>query len=484
MKIVVNDYSGHPFQVELSRELAARGHSVLHLFSSDFQSPKGDLLRRQDDPATFEVVGLSLGTPFQKYDFMKRRGQEIAYAGLVCRRLEAFEPDLVVGCNNPLDAQRRIQDHCRCHGISFVFWLQDIYSNAIRSILARRLGIVGNMIGARYQALERRLLVRSDHVVAISDDFLPQLAAWRLDKRRVSVIENWAARNDAAPRERGNAWRRENGLCNKKVALYTGTIGLKHNPDLLLQAAAGLRNDPEVMLVVVSEGSFADYVAASAASAGLSNVVVKPFQSHCRYAETLAVAAIHLGLQERLYLGNLDAKRDWGHARDYVRGMWLMLRQSEPDDYVLATGETHGVRSFVEKAFRRVGIDLEWREQGIDETGVDADGRTLIEIDPRYFRPTEVDRLLGDPRKAREKLGWCHEPSLDGSHRRNDPRRSQSDGARGAAAVAGQGASYSMSNDPQTRTCCPTSASGVAGRNRLLGGAVAPPHVRPKRASM
>ena len=129
---------------------------------------------------------------------------------------------------------------------------------------------------------------------------------------------------------------------------------------------------------------------------------------------TRAVAAIHLGLQDRLYLGNLDAERDWGHAKDYVRGMWLMLQQERPDDYVLATGRSASVRSFVEMAFREVAIDIEWRGAGVDETGVDAaTGRPLVEIDPRYFRPTEVDRLCGDPRKAAEKLGWRHETSLE-----------------------------------------------------------------------
>jgi GDPmannose 4,6-dehydratase len=125
---------------------------------------------------------------------------------------------------------------------------------------------------------------------------------------------------------------------------------------------------------------------------------------------TRAVAAIHHGRQDRLYLGNLDAKRDWGHAREYVRGMWLMMQQDKPDDYVLATGETTPVRKFVEWAFEDVGIPIEWRGEGIDEKGYDASsGRLLVEVDPRYFRPTEVDLLLGDPSKAREKLGWTHE---------------------------------------------------------------------------
>jgi GDPmannose 4,6-dehydratase len=129
---------------------------------------------------------------------------------------------------------------------------------------------------------------------------------------------------------------------------------------------------------------------------------------------TRAAAAIHLGLQDRLFLGNLDAKRDWGHAREYVRGMWMMVQHDEPDDFVLATGETHPVRSFVEKSFLKVGMPIEWRGDGVNEKGYDqGTGKCIVEIDPRYFRPTEVDLLIGDPTKAHEKLGWRHETSLD-----------------------------------------------------------------------
>ena len=125
---------------------------------------------------------------------------------------------------------------------------------------------------------------------------------------------------------------------------------------------------------------------------------------------TRAVAAIKHGFQEKLFLGNLDARRDWGHAREYVRGMWLMLQQDEPDDYVLATGETTLVRNFVAKAFSEVEIELVWSGVGVEEKGSCArTGRVYVEVDPRYFRPTEVELLIGDPTKAKEKLGWVHE---------------------------------------------------------------------------
>jgi GDPmannose 4,6-dehydratase len=129
---------------------------------------------------------------------------------------------------------------------------------------------------------------------------------------------------------------------------------------------------------------------------------------------TRAVAAIEHGQQKKLYVGNLDARRDWGHARDYVEGMWMMLQRPKPGDYVLATGEAHTVRELVERAFAVVGRKIAWRGNGQDEIGVDEKtGDTLIEIDPNYFRPTEVDFLLGDPSKARRELGWKHRVSFN-----------------------------------------------------------------------
>lgn len=129
---------------------------------------------------------------------------------------------------------------------------------------------------------------------------------------------------------------------------------------------------------------------------------------------TRATARISLGLQDKLYLGNLNAKRDWGHAKDAVRAMWLILQQSEPDDYVIATGEQHSVREFCELAFKEVGIELEWIGKGLEEKGVDRKtGRVIVEIDPRYFRPVEVESLCGDASKAKEKLGWKPEITFE-----------------------------------------------------------------------
>ena len=128
---------------------------------------------------------------------------------------------------------------------------------------------------------------------------------------------------------------------------------------------------------------------------------------------TRAVASIALNRQETLYVGNINSLRDWGHAREYVRGMWLIAQQDEPDDYVLATGECHSVRELIEIAFETVGMPIEWKGEGLDEIGLEKKtGRVLVKIDPRYFRKTEVDHLLGDPKKAHDKLGWKHETTF------------------------------------------------------------------------
>jgi GDPmannose 4,6-dehydratase len=129
---------------------------------------------------------------------------------------------------------------------------------------------------------------------------------------------------------------------------------------------------------------------------------------------TRALTRIHVGLQETLHLGNLDSRRDWGHARDYVRAQWLMLQQQTPEDFVIATGKQHSVRDFVTATGARLGMRIEWKGSGVDEEGIDKKtGRTLVRVDPRYFRPTEVETLLGDPTKAKQKLGWAAEVTFD-----------------------------------------------------------------------
>jgi len=297
-RILINDYCGHPFQVELSRELARRGHDVLHVYSADDVTPKGDLLPNRDDPSTFAIEGLTIGQPQQKYNLLKRRGQERAYGALMCRRLAEFQPDIVIGSNNPIEAQNKIGNFCRRRAIPFIFWLQDIHSDAIRSILGQKSRLLGSIIGGWYERIEKRVLRHSDHVVAIAQSFVPRLNAWGVDQEKVTIVENWAPKDKISIAAADNPWRRAHGLTDKKVALYTGTIGLKHDPDLLLAIAEALLGDQSVQVVVVSEGKYADYVKTEGARRGLPNLTVLPFQPFQTYGEVLATGDVLIAMIE------------------------------------------------------------------------------------------------------------------------------------------------------------------------------------------
>ena len=260
MRIVVCDYSGHPFQIELSRCLASRGHDVLHLHFAEFQTPKGALTHLPGDAPTFEVEGVSLGKPFDKGRFLKRSFQEARIGELIAARAAAFRPDVMVGCNLPLDALRRLRHAGSGLTAPFVFWLQDIYSKAIHHFLGAKLGPPGRMVGQYYRRLEGRLLRSSDAIVAISDKFVPSLERWGVDLDRVCIIPNWAPLSEIYPVAKDNAWTRAHGLQGKLVALYTGTLGLKHDPALLLELA----RDGEaqgIQITVVSEGPGIDWLA-------------------------------------------------------------------------------------------------------------------------------------------------------------------------------------------------------------------------------
>ena len=298
MKIFVHDYAGHPFQVQLSRELARRGHDVLHISAPFFQTPKGALQVTPDDPPTLAIEPLDIGEPFRKHTFLPRIRQEIRYGHLSAARMRAFAPDAVLSSNVPLDPQNIFHRACVESGAGFTFWLQDIYSVAIDRILRRKFPGLGHAVGARYLALERRLLRQSDAVVAITEDFLPVLRDWKVDPAKTHVIENWAPIDELPALPPDTAWRAEHGLSDRRLVLYSGTLGMKHNPALLLELALKFRDDPALRVVVISEGPGADWLAAQARAHGLENLVLLPFQPFDRFPEVLASADILVAILE------------------------------------------------------------------------------------------------------------------------------------------------------------------------------------------
>lgn len=298
MRILLHDYPGHPFQVQLSRALAARGHEVVHVWFTAFQSPKGALALRPGDPPGLRFLPLDIGESFAKHSFVKRLGQELRYGRVLTAAAESLRPDVVISSNCPLDPQRAFQAWARARRVPFVFWLQDLYSIAIDKILRRRLPLVGAGIGWRYRRLEGAMLRASDAVVAIAEDFRPSLAAWGVDPARVHVQENWAALDELPPRPKDNPWSRRHGLHDRPVALYSGTLGMKHNPELLAELARRLRARADARVAVISEGPGAEHLAAVKRAEGLDNLILLPFQPYADLPDAIGAADLAVAILE------------------------------------------------------------------------------------------------------------------------------------------------------------------------------------------
>ena len=294
-RIAVFDYPGHAFAVQLSRRLAHRGHDVLHVSFAGFQAPKGDLSATEGD-GHFQSVELHLDEPFQKYRFVKRRGQEIEVGRRAAKAITAHRPDIVLAGNAPVDAHRQVADLCRVTNVPMVYWLQDVNSIAIERILGERFGFPGRLIGWHYRAVERRMLRQAAICVAITEDFIPLLLEWGLDRESIEVVENWAPLDDIPMLDQATAWGAEHGLADKKTLIYAGTLSLKHDPEQLLALAQRLEQRGDARLVVASEGVGAEYLTENGGD--LASLMVLPFQPFSRFPEMLASADLLVAVLE------------------------------------------------------------------------------------------------------------------------------------------------------------------------------------------
>jgi colanic acid biosynthesis glycosyl transferase WcaI len=299
VKILVHDYAGHPFQVQLSRELARRGHQVLHLHFQELQTPKGKVARQPDDPPAFSVEGARIGEPFQKRTLLHRRRQELAYAARAAQRLSQFAPEVVLSANTPLEVQKVLMNSARRLDARFVIWMQDVYCAAVAAGLKKKLGFAGDIIGKYYQYLEKSLLRRCDQVVLITEDFLHLIESWGVAVDHCHVVENWAPLDEFTPLSRDNAWARRHGIAGDIRLLYSGTLGMKHNPGLLLQLAEAWREDERVQVIVVSEGPGRDWLERERAARGLRNLALLDFQPYEDLPQVLASGDILLAVLER-----------------------------------------------------------------------------------------------------------------------------------------------------------------------------------------
>jgi glycosyltransferase involved in cell wall biosynthesis len=293
MRIAIHDYGGYPFTLQLARGLAAHGHTVHYLYSVGFVTPKGDVQPRADDPTGFAVEAIGLKGPVARGVGLRRFLRERQYASLVSRRISELEPDVVASANTPLDVQQRLATEACKSATRFVFWMQDVYSKAVGQLVGRRNQLAGRIAGARFSRLEAAIACSADAVVPVSPDFVPILLKWGVQPERITVIPNWAQLAEPEPPPKDNPWARSLGLHDQPVLLYSGTLGRKHDPKMLLTLAEKL---PEVKVVVVAEGVGMDRL--RKARPLPPNLVLLPLQPATRYPELLAASDILVALLE------------------------------------------------------------------------------------------------------------------------------------------------------------------------------------------
>ncbi len=301
MRIVVHDYAGHAFPISLSRALAVRGHEVVHAFASSLQTPRGDLSRKPGDAASLEFreIPMDPDYPRCKYSFRRRRNMEIAYGKKVAEFITEWRPDAVLSGNTPTETQEPISRAATADGGRFYYWVQDFYSLAVDQILRRKIPVLGGWVGAWYRRLDRQQFARSTRIIAITEDFTPILASeFGVPTAKVCVVPNWALIEEIPVLPKDNAWSRHHGLHDKFVYLYSGTIGMKHNPAMLLELARQHQADPEVRVVVVSEGIGAEWLRKEMGATGLSNLVILPYQPFHEFPAVLACGDVLCGLLE------------------------------------------------------------------------------------------------------------------------------------------------------------------------------------------
>jgi len=294
MKIVLHEMGTYTHRQELARALSSRGHEIAYLYCPSSRTPsRSSMCFTPGDKVA--VVPIDLDSEFAKWQLLKRFLQERAYGARVASVIASLRPDLVISGNTPIEIQAAIQKMCRHSGTPFLFWLEDVYSIGVKSVLSK-MPLIGALIAARYAQLERKVARQSDGIVAIADDFRDLAVDWGVDPDRITVIENWGAMPPDPPPQKDNDWAARHGLLGKHVLLYSGALGFKHNPQLFLDLATEFREEENVRIVVISEGYGADWL--SSRNREFAQLVLLPFQSAEDFRKALASADVLVAILE------------------------------------------------------------------------------------------------------------------------------------------------------------------------------------------
>jgi glycosyltransferase involved in cell wall biosynthesis len=295
MRILVNEFCGHPFGMQLSRELARRGHEVCHVYFADNKStPKGSACSTPLPGLTIE--GLHIQRAFAKHGLFSRRAADIEYGQAVASRATQFRPDVVISGDMPLDGQRILLEATHNLNARFIFWLQDVYCLAVQFVLRRKAPLLASLATRYYERVEKKLLRKSDGIICIAPAFAEQLARWGIPAEGVTVIPNWAPVNEIVPTRKDNPWATANGVADTFCFMYSGTLGMKHRPELLLALAKHLETRGNARLIVIAGGAGADWLEKRKHEVSPKVLTVLPFQPYERLPEVLGAADVLISL--------------------------------------------------------------------------------------------------------------------------------------------------------------------------------------------
>jgi colanic acid biosynthesis glycosyl transferase WcaI len=292
MRIIINDFGGYPFPIQLSKQLASQGYDVIHTYVSNIATPHGNM--EDKDNEKLLVMPVVLDTAFKKYSVTGRIKGEYNFANKLIAVIKKYKPTVFISANTPLIAQRMLLKACKRQNIKFIYWCQDIHSIAIKEYLQKKLPFIGSLIAAYIKKQEINLLMNSDHVITIAQSFNDIFESWGIHKNQLSVIQNWAPIDEINVEPKINPWSLELGLADKTVILYSGTLGVKHNPQIIADAANHFKHNTDIVFVVISEGLGAGMLSQQ----GLKNLIVLPYQEYKLLPKVLGTADILLSILE------------------------------------------------------------------------------------------------------------------------------------------------------------------------------------------
>jgi colanic acid biosynthesis glycosyl transferase WcaI len=299
MRILIHDYGGYAFPIQLSRTLAARGYQVIHAFCGSLPTrPQVQSQMGKKRIGNLEFVTISLKKPLAKYNLLRRWLQETEYGKNLSKVVDWFHPDVLISGNTPLDAQKLLLNRCHIRGIKFVFWVQDLLGVGTYRILKRKIPFLGHAVGKYYIQLERSLLRKSDKIILVTEDFCPLMKRWGIDEKKFHVIHNWAPLEEIPLQSKNNDWARLHDLHETFNFLYAGTLGLKHNPEFLVRLALHYRENKNTRVVVISQGLGADYLKERKAQLNLDNLLVLGYQPYEQLPQVLGTADVLVALLE------------------------------------------------------------------------------------------------------------------------------------------------------------------------------------------